>query len=189
LLTSRSGLGKLMYRNLCGHSSSRITTRTTSSPSFLAKYFSILSTAYSRLWKGRKNVTREGLAISLVGLVYGGLHLTAWNNTFPTAAEQTFWKVAATVTATAWSVFVVSLWLSVLLDLNIIVETEAESKKRKRFVRRVFSSACGVFFGVGVVPVLLARLYLLGEAFASVRLLPKGSYELLRWSEAWPHIA
>ena len=182
-LTSRCGLGKLMYRALCGHPNGSSTTTTTT---FFSMYFSLLGTAYSRLWKGRKNVNGEGLAISLVGLVYGGVHLTAWNNEFPTFAEQMLWKVSSAVTAAAWSVFVVSLWLSVLLDFNIMTETGTESK-RGRLRKRVFSSACGVFFGVGLVPVVLVRLYLLVESFASLRLLPKGSYVLLRWSEAWPH--
>ena len=183
-LTSRSGLGKLMYRNLCGHSNAQSVAPATS---FFTMYFHLLSTAYSRLWKGRKNVNREGLAISFVGLVYGGVHLAAWNNEFPTFAEQLLWKIAAAITAAAWSVFVISLWLSVLLDADIVVRTDAESKRRQRLVKRVFSSACGAFFGVAVIPVLLVRLYLLVESFASLRLLPKGSYELLQWSEAWPH--
>ncbi|PMD12848.1 hypothetical protein NA56DRAFT_652206 [Hyaloscypha hepaticicola] len=161
-LTSRSGIGKLMYHRLCGHRNLR------------KEYFSIIGDAYIRLWKVRRAVWKEGLLISLVGLIFGGVHLVAWHASFPTYVERILWQIAAAVTATAWSGFVLSLWLSVFVE-------------ERREDSRLFSRACGVFLGVGIFPVMLVRVYLLVESFASLRRLPYGSYELNIWSNVWPH--
>ncbi|KAF8855012.1 hypothetical protein BDZ45DRAFT_805329 [Acephala macrosclerotiorum] len=161
-LTSRSGLGKLMYHRLCGHRN------------LPRGYFDAICDAYIRLWKGRRQVWKEGLRVSFVGLVFGGVHLAAWNSVFPSFAEMILWKISATITATAWLCFVLSLWLSVFVE-------------RKREESRMFSKLCGIFLGVGIFPVLLVRVYLLVESFASIRKLPLGSYSLDVWSNIWPH--
>lgn len=161
-LTSRSGIGKLMYHRLCGHRNIQ------------KGYFDAICDAYIRLWKGRRQVWKEGLSISFVGLVFGGVHLAAWNSVFPTTVERILWKISATITATAWLGFVFSLWLSVFVE-------------RKREESRIFSKLCGFFLGVGIFPVLLVRVYLLVESFASIRKLPLGSYSLDVWSNIWPH--
>lgn len=158
-LTSRAGLGKLMYQNLAGEQN------------VLLHYFDVMTTAYTTLWSSRKRIWREGLSISLVGLTYGGVHLAAWNNTFPTTAEKILWQVAALVTAIAWSTFVLSLWLSVFVS------------RQSKGLGRI----CGIVFGIGVFPCLAVRAYLLVEAFLALRKLPVGSYQITKWANAWPH--
>lgn len=153
-----------MYRHLCGYHKS-----------IRRDYFTVLNGAYTRLWRGRKNVKLEGLSISLVGLIYGGVHLAAWNYLFPSYVEQLLWRISATVTATAWSGFVVSLWLSVLLEMG-----------PRRF-RRAVGWLCGLGFGVGIFPCFLFRLFLLVESLIEIRKLPLRSYELPRWANAIPH--
>ena len=169
-LTSRSGIGKLLYRNLCKEKSIR------------HDYFDAISAAYVGIWNGRWGVWREGLIISFVGLVFGGVHLAAWNFTFPSNIEAILWKVASLITATAWLAFVLSLWMSVLVEALEALDQKG-AKKRKKFV----STVCGIFVGVGIFPVMIVRVYLLVESFASIRKLPLGSYELNIWSEIWPH--
>ncbi|KAF2258852.1 hypothetical protein CC78DRAFT_593600 [Lojkania enalia] len=143
-LTSRSGIGKLMYQRLVGHRNIRT----------------------QLFWK-------ESLSISFVGLVFGGVHLAAWNSSFPSYAERVLWQISSTITATTWSGFVLSLWLSVF------VEKKQESK--------IVSKVCGIFLGLGLFPVLIVRVYLLVESFISIRRLPIGSYRLNTWSNIWPH--
>ncbi|OCK91854.1 uncharacterized protein K441DRAFT_615578 [Cenococcum geophilum 1.58] len=116
---------------------------------------------------------KQSLAISFVGLVFGGVHLAAWNSSFPSYAERVLWQISSTITATAWSGFVLSLWLSVFVQ--------------RRRDGRFFSKACGILLGLGIFPVLLVRVYLLVESFASIRRLPLGSYTLNTWSNVWPH--
>jgi len=161
-LTTRSGIGKLMYRRLVGHRSIR------------TNFFSAISGAYRRLWEGRRKFWRESLSISFVGLVFGGVHLAAWNSSFPTYAEQILWRISSTITASSWSVFVLSLWLSVFVA--------------KRPEGKIVSKVCGIILGLGLLPVFLVRIYLLVESFASIRRLPAGSYRLHTWSNLWPHV-
>ena len=160
-LTSRSGIGKLMYQRLVGHRDIR------------TEFFSAMSDAYIRLWRGKRAFWKQSLVISFVGLVFGGVHLAAWNSSFPSYAERVLWQISSTITATAWSGFVLSLWLSVFVQ--------------RRREGRVFSKACGILLGLGIFPVLLVRVYLLVESFASIRRLPLGSYRLNIWSNVWPH--
>ena len=161
-LTSRSGIGKLMYQRLVGRRNIR------------THYFSTMSEAYIRLWGGRKSFWIESLSISFVGLVYGGVHLAAWNRPFPSYAERILWQISSSITAAAWSGFVLTLWLSVFVE--------------KRRGGRIVSKVCGVVLGLGLFPVLLVRVYLLVESFASIRRLPAGSYRLHTWSNLWPHV-
>lgn len=165
-LTSRAGLGKLMYQRLCGFDNE-------------LSYSGRISHAYTSLWsKGQHNLRAEALGISLVGLVYGGVHLAAWNNTFPSYAEQLLWKIAALITATAWSTFVISLRLIPVLE---------RLAGRNRVFKRLFSKACAIAFVIGLFPVLLVRMYMLVEAVISIRRLPLKSYEIPTWSNLFPH--
>jgi hypothetical protein len=154
-LTSRAGLGKLLYIDLFGDD--LFETKS---------YFRTLENGYGRLWSSRAKLWREALAISFVGLVYGGLHLTAWRNRFPTEAEQMLWRVAAAITAVGWSGFVCSLCLG-----------------KSPLLRNM----CGVLFGICVIPCLFVRVYLLLESFISLRKLEKNAYDINVWSELWPH--
>lgn len=154
-LTSRAGLGKLLYTDLFGDDLFKTKS-----------YFKTLGNGYGRLWRSRAKLWREAVAISLVGLLYGGVHLAAWRNRFPTEAEQMLWRVAAAITAVGWSGFVLSLWLG-----------------KHPLLRKM----CGVLFGICVIPCLFVRVYLLAESFISLRMLPKKSYDVNVWSELWPH--
>jgi hypothetical protein len=168
-LTSSAGLGRLMYKDLCGD-------KHVWKPSH---YFKALSNAYGRLFHA--NMKIEGLIIAVVGLIYGGVHLAAWNDTFPSYAEKVLWQIAAIVTAIAWSAFVVQVALGNLLERFIL------NRPQNKTLNKMISKVCGIFWGVGFVPCLLVRLYLLVESFASIRQLPLGSYQIPIWSNVWPH--
>ncbi|KAE8449594.1 hypothetical protein EG329_007924 [Mollisiaceae sp. DMI_Dod_QoI] len=163
--TCSAELGRLVYNDLCDD-------KHVWKPS---EYFEALSNAYGRLFHAKMKL--EGLIIALVGLIYGGAHLAAWNYSFPSDVEAVLWKVAAIVTAIAWSAFVAQVVLGNLLQRYILGGHQDKT----------FSRVCGILFGVGIVPCLLVRLYLLVESFASIRQLPSDSYKLPLWSNVWPH--
>ena len=160
-LTSRAGLGKLMYLYLSDEKN------------VLKAYFEVIGFAYRTLWASRKRIWREGLSISVVGLIYGGVHLAAWNNHFSTLAEQILWQVSALATAIATSTFVLSLCLSVFVTTN-----------NSKWVGKI----CGTVLGIGVFPCLLFRAYLLLEGFLALRRLQAGSYDIAEWANMWPHV-
>jgi hypothetical protein len=167
-LTSRSGLGKLMYQSLFdlhGRKKKRY-------------YFHVIDEAYDRLYDARGNLWAQALIISFIGLTFGGVHLAAWNNRFPSYAEQLLWKISAAITAATWCSFTVSLSLYPALGW-----LEKRHPVFKLLIQRTFR----VSFGFGLIPILFARLYLLVEAFASIRKVPIGSYEIPEWSNTWPH--
>lgn len=161
-LTSRAGLGKLMYLYLSHEED------------IFKSYFEIIAWGYRTLWASRRRMWREGISISVVGLIYGGLHLAAWNSSFPTRAEQILWQVSALATAIATSTFVLTLYLSVFF-----VRT-SDSK----WVGKI----CGIVIGIAVFPCFLFRVYLLVEGFLALRRLPVRSYEIAKWANMWPHL-
>lgn len=165
-LTTRAGLGRLMYQRLCGHGNR-------------FRWFVAARNAYSRLWtKHQRNLLWEALCISFAGLVYGGVHLAAWNYAFPTYTEELLWKISACVTAITWSSFVVSFW--------IVPWVEDLGGQHERW-RALFGATCGILLVLGMIPVMFARVYMLVESFIAIRRLPKGSYNVPRLLSAWPH--
>ena len=49
------------------------------------------------LLAGKLSSRTLGIALAFVSAAYGGLHLSAWNNFFPTSTEAIMWKVSAIV--------------------------------------------------------------------------------------------
>lgn len=162
-LTTRAGLGKLMYVYLSHESN------------IFKSYFEVIAFGYQTLWASRKRMWREGLSISVVGLVYGGVHLAAWNWVFPTPAERILWQISSLATAIASSTFVLTLYLSVFVRRGT-----SESKW--------FGKICGIIVGIGLFPCFFFRVYLLLEGFLALRRSPARSYEIAKWANMWPHV-
>ena len=109
--------------------------------------------------------------LAVISLLYGGVHATSWNGHFPSFIEQVFWRVASCTVAGAG----VIIWAT---------DTCYENN---------FWGTLGykTMMGISTVAVLLfdaARLFLLTEAFISVRNLPIGAYSSVTWSQFLPHI-
>lgn len=162
-LTTRAGFGKLMYLYLSHESN------------IFKSYFEVIASAYRTLWASRKRMWREAISISVVGLVYGGLHLVAWNNFFPTRAEKILWQISSLATAIASSTFVLTLCLSVIV-------------RRGTSYSKWVGKICGIVVGVGLFPCFFFRVYLLLEGFFALRRLPARSYEIAKWANMWPHV-
>jgi hypothetical protein len=102
----------------------------------------------------------------VLNLTYGGVHAAAWNAHFPTIVEQNLWRAAAC------SVFLGSFWLAFMTYFQCDLEST-----------RIAVST----FLVSVL-YFVARLFLITEAFISVRSLPIGAYNTVSWSNFLPHI-
>jgi len=163
-LITRSGLGKLLYIQLC------------EKRSLFSEYFKIMSIASRRLGEAGVKIRKEGLALTLIALVYGGAHLSTWNNEFPSEFEKQMWQYGSMLTAVSMGLFALSLYIGSLLRV---------------FTKRLakdYSKVWGFCVGFGLIPVLFARLFLLVECFLSLRGLPADSYKTVAWAETWPHI-
>jgi hypothetical protein len=108
------------------------------------------------------------------GLILCGLHLLAWNNSFPTKAESIIWRVCCFVSIASCLLygfcFVVyhTRWLQPILKIT--------------WIRRGGDEI------LLVLPYTFARLILIILAFLSLRSMPSGVYETIQWTQYLPHI-
>lgn len=95
----------------------------------------------------------------LIGLsVFGSVHLVAWNIPFPSRIEQLLWRIGA--------ITIAALPLPLLLDL--LIHQRFEHRMRHWFQVGYFAGSLVLF--------VIARLFLLVEAFRSTYFLPPDSY-------------
>ena len=123
------------------------------------QHFSVELNDFNR-WVDSENATASwGMSLFLCTfLVNGGIHLLAWNAVFPSSVEQTIWRVAALV------VMIAPLSLG---DARMIHGGRHLTSARTRWL---ISTIAGAIY----VP---AKLFLIVEAFASLRASPPATYE------------
>ncbi|KAJ2896173.1 hypothetical protein MKZ38_005780 [Zalerion maritima] len=149
------------------------------------------------LWNlnlGQVNLRRDALPtiFALTAAAYGALHCTAWSRQpFPTVYEQRIWASS--------SLTIGASGLCVLLQFLI---RRGSSKRRRHgsmgisrqesshprmetrwwernLTRTAMSMALGLF--------VLAKLFIVIEAFISLRRAPTGVYETVEWDDWLPH--
>lgn len=109
---------------------------------------------------------------------YGGVHCIAWNSDFATELELTLWRVACIDLAVAG--------LAYFLLFTFYMGT-----KEGNHTGSLSSLSRGIIlmFGWGhFVMYLVARVFLVVEAFISVRHLRAGAYEMVDWAAFIPHL-
>jgi len=115
---------------------------------------------------------RAGLLLfsTIVGALYGVLHLTKWNSArFPTGIEQLLWRISCIVSAAA----VVPIGISISVP----------------FVERPYFhfpliAVCSISWAVFIA----ARTYIIVESFISLRALPHAAFTTVKWTNAIPHV-
>ena len=125
-----------------------------------------------------------GIVLWLASFAYGTLHAAAWAaHSFPTTVEMWLWRASAVYIA-----FCGGLWIV----LNSATRAYAPLNKFwEAFVHgggRWWQNA--ILGGLVVVcgsSFVLARGFVVVEAFASVRSLPPEAYDNPEWSEIFPH--
>ncbi|KLU89660.1 hypothetical protein MAPG_08631 [Magnaporthiopsis poae ATCC 64411] len=105
------------------------------------------------------------------GLVFGGVHLAAWDFAFPTFTERTLWRASALVTVATPVVDALGFWVDSFF----------------------FPNSSTMFGLLGISNYLLlgpiyvaARLFLLVESFRSLYFLPPAAYQTT-WTKNAPH--
>ncbi|KAF8657421.1 hypothetical protein AX16_002218 [Volvariella volvacea WC 439] len=114
---------------------------------------------------------------SLIGVVFGAIHLIGWNFRFPTTTELWLWRGS-------------SLVLTVI-PLNFLIGYAVDI-----LYKRLEFEALNYIGGVILYPTVFlgplfyfaARIILLFIAFATLRSLPDSAYQNVRWTEYLPHI-
>jgi hypothetical protein len=126
--------------------------------------------------RGEIVVTWWFAAMTLGAVLFCGIHVAAWNFTFPTRTEAIFWRCAS-IYATAF--------MPIVAVLAIIVERLEAISSSLRFLEDIRARA--------VIPLLsiiylVARLFLLVEVFRTLCFLPHRAY-LSTWATNIPHVS
>lgn len=230
-LTSRAGLGKVLFRQLWNVSMIK-------REGIMGKILFVFE-VYQAVLNGWKNFWREALGLSVVSVVHGCLHLVAWRYQFPSEVERRLWKISSLLTAGSVVIFCFSMLVGMLaqyfwndlkgkeeistheidsdtsatpdIEKMVLDTLKSDSKSLsdpqfspgiKRPVRarqlstsRIYTGAATRFiygyclcFLLGILPCVLARLYLLFESFVSMRRLPYGAYNKIMWTDFLPHV-
>lgn len=161
-LVSRAGLGTLLIRDLFGEQKG------------FTFYLTMMKNAYHTLHEARTLISPEGIVITVVGFIYGAVHLAVWNTQFPSYLESRLWRIASGITAISWGCFVLSMWIPI---------KNLDKGAGKDF----FITLCVTVLGTVAIPYVIVRLFLLVESFAAMRLLPPDAYTVSRLSALWPH--
>ncbi|KAL8721412.1 MAG: hypothetical protein Q9181_007707 [Wetmoreana brouardii] len=144
---------------------------------------------------------------TLSGALYGGLHLVAWNATFPSRIEQALWRASAVCVACnglqlGLGARVLSL-RAAKQALHEITTMSRPSHSRPAFTKEFYKNNAKLFVNVLwallfmlsmlVLPILsfsyiLARIFLVVESFRDLAFLPSGAFETPTWPAYLPHI-
>ena len=117
------------------------------------------------------------MVIALTTGVYGGLHLMAWAWHFPTRAEWYLWVSSASFIAISGTI--------IALYLMAYKIRQRVSLKQGPILYRDFMTD---FENFCTVLYIIARIYIVVEAFASIRSLPVDVYQTPDWTEWIPHL-
>ncbi|KAJ4184030.1 hypothetical protein NW767_013373 [Fusarium falciforme] len=126
------------------------------------------------------------LAAALSGM-YGGVHLTAWNWTFPTYTEDLLWRVSCLCVAVALPAFFCASW--VLVGISVILHTLVEPcfGLRKKWASRAFKDPLRVYSACVAIIYVCCRVFIVVEAFVALRQVPVGVYISPSWVQMVPH--
>lgn len=154
-------------------------------------------------------------AIGFCSLLYGGLHLLAWTISFPSRVEKLLWRTSAvTVTLTGPQIAICYiccdrfLWswrcpepykyFHMLLrskpedDKAAILKSLLESLHALQGKNRVYAMLAFCAFCFSCLVLLLqalVRIFLLVECFIHLAYLPEAAYQVVKWSQYFPHIS
>jgi len=143
----------------------------------------------SRTTPYRGITVREMLYGVLIELTYFGIHLAAWNFTFPTRTERLLWRVASLqlLGVLLFYLAVITIGTYFYKDIaRILFGKESNS------MLGVASLAPQWLLLVAYYPVIIAygsaRTYILLEAFVNLRALPLSAYTSVNWADFIPHV-
>ena len=116
-----------------------------------------------------RNLFAYIFCMTVVGVVFGGIHCAGWFFDFPSSAEAMLWRVSSAVlTGIAFLFPILLLFLAIIFQSN-----------DTGFIA-VFTPILLVY--------AMSRLLLIVEAFISLRHLTPGMLALVKWTSFIPHI-
>ncbi|KAK3684044.1 hypothetical protein B0T22DRAFT_431849 [Podospora appendiculata] len=125
-----------------------------------------------------------GTTLWLMSMVFGAVHVAGWHDQFPSAVEAAMWRASS-----VYVVFSGLVWASINLLAHLSGAVwwlwyDLLAGRASRACRVAIVALCAV----GGLLYLVARLFLVAEAFASLRALPVGAFLCPSWLLTVPHL-
>jgi len=129
---------------------------------------------------------------AFTALAYGVLHLSAWNDFYPSRTERYMWITAALWIACSGGLVWISCSLGLLTkklgNVSILQEPRDILNESTLRRRRWFSRAARwCIYAIGIT-FAITRVFLVVEAFISLREAPREMYLTPEWSDFFPHL-
>ncbi|MCJ1270800.1 hypothetical protein MMC22_010697 [Lobaria immixta] len=145
------------------------------------KYFGALATR-SRNAQFNSALTYY-YSLGILPLIYGGIHLAAWNFDFPSHVESILWKVSSFIIMGLIPVVVLLFLLGVFVGEYLTSWNTFLSVEENIEIAYVMGLAILGFLLYG-----FARIFLVVESFISLRHVPIGVYAAVPWVQNIPHV-
>lgn len=137
------------------------------------------------------NLLRTGLFPT----IYGGIHLSAWDYDFASRQEEIMWKVSCLIIIgfIPWVGLYFLFFAYIGRPLRVYIDPDVFSEEVRKSPLSVGSRMAGIcilgftvslFAGVHFV----ARVFIVVEAFISLRQVPIGVYSMPSWIQMIPHL-
>ena len=140
------------------------------------------------------------LGLGVVSAVYGGLHASAWNNFFPTQLECYMWRISAVIMPSVGIlVSLVAFAASFKRVRSAALHMVGWMGKLSRRIPTPLTVILSIIFYLPWVALTLlgiaavysyvgSRIFLVVEAFISLRELPIDAYKTPAWTQLIPHL-
>jgi hypothetical protein len=125
-----------------------------------------------------------GMVLWFASMTFGAIHAVAWHDYFPSEVEAWLWRSSAiyvTFSGLVWLLVNMTARLSTKVDALWDRVLALEERPIVIGFFRVLCTFCGVLY-------IFARLFLVAEAFISVRKLPIAAYDTPNWTQLIPHL-
>lgn len=133
---------------------------------------------------GRMRGQTMGMALWFASMAYGGVHIAAWNEHFPTPAERYMWHFSSVYIACSGA-----FWFFLNVFAFFVPWAKTWFRKFKEFKVHWCQVA---LLGFGALLCggcyIFARVFLVVEAFVSLRRVPASVYATPNWTDAVPHL-
>jgi hypothetical protein len=123
------------------------------------------------------------LLLSVLSVVYAGIHASSWNEHFPTEIERTLWHISVCFVAGGGFL----LWAVLQISWSITIRQRRLKGGIAPEMLFVLGKVAGTCFTICSLVFGTARAFLAIESFISLRSLPYGSYMTVNWVGFMPH--
>jgi hypothetical protein len=125
-----------------------------------------------------------GMVLWLASMAYGGVHIAAWNDYFQSNVEAWMWRSSSIyITASGFLWLIINLLAHMSKSLNAYWDRllALQAHWTSYLIVGSLCFVCGAAYA-------FARIFLVVEAFISIRQLPVAAYGTPDWTQIIPHL-